>query len=78
MENSNSNSDENLSEEAYEKKHSDIENVDLHIDKDVSGNDIMEEGRESRTHGQQHGNRHYKSYSNHSSAGDQPRVDTGA
>ncbi len=78
MENSNSHSDENLSEKEYQKKHSDIENIDLHIDKDVSGNDITQKGRDERTHGQQHGNRHYRSYTNHSSTDDQPRVDTGA
>jgi len=46
-------------------------------DKDVSGNDITDEGREERRHHQSHGNRKYDSHSNHSSADDQPTTDTG-
>lgn len=46
-------------------------------DKDVSGNDIREEGREERRFHQGHGNRKYESHSNHSSADDQPTTNTG-
>lgn len=50
-----------------------IENADLNIDKTVSGKDITEEGRESRRHHQEYGNRKYESHTNHSSADDQPQ-----
>lgn len=46
-------------------------------DRDVSGNDIVEEGRDERRHHQQFGNRKYESNKNHASADDQPRVNTG-
>ncbi len=46
-------------------------------DRDVSGNDMAEEGRQDRKHHQQFGNRKYESNTNHSSADDQPRVNTG-
>ena len=46
-------------------------------DRDVSGNDITEEGRDERRHHQQFGNRKYESYKNHSSSDDQPRTNTG-
>lgn len=46
-------------------------------DRDVSGNDITEEGRDERRHHQQFGNRKYESYKNHASADDQPRTNTG-
>lgn len=46
-------------------------------DRDVSGNDITEEGRDERRHHQQFGNRKYESYKNHSSADDQPRTNSG-
>lgn len=46
-------------------------------DRDVSGNDITEENRDERRHHQQFGNRKYESNKNHSSADDQPRVNTG-
>ncbi len=49
----------------------------LGADKDVSGNDITDEGREERRFHQSHGNRKYESYSNHSSADDQPTTNTG-
>ena len=52
------------------------DDADLHIDKNASGKDIGEEGRESRHHQQEHGNRKYESYTNHSSADDQPQVNT--
>lgn len=47
-------------------------------DRDYSGNDIVEEGRDERRHHQQFGNRKYESYKNHSSADDQPMNDSGA
>jgi hypothetical protein len=53
------------------------ENETLHVDKDVSGNDIADQGREERRHHQEFGNRKYESNKNHSSAGDQPMTDTG-
>ena len=40
----------------------------------TSGEDIAE-GHETKHH-QQHGNRHYESFSNHSSASDQPATTT--
>ncbi|NMH29061.1 hypothetical protein [Flavobacterium silvaticum] len=46
-------------------------------DKDVSGNDINFEGRSQRAHHQEFGNRKYESNTNHSSADDQPMVNTG-
>lgn len=49
----------------------------LGADKDVSGNDIVEEGREERRFHQGHGNRKYEPYTNHSSADDQPTTNTG-
>ncbi len=42
----------------------------------VSGDDIISEGLEHKHH-QQHGNRKYEAFSNHSSAGDQPGTVTG-
>lgn len=54
----------------------DMKDVDLHIDRNVSGEDITEEGADARRHHQAHGNRRYESYRNHSSADDQPHVDT--
>jgi hypothetical protein len=53
-----------------------IRERDLNIDKNASGKDILEEGREARHHHQEHGNRKYESYRNHSSADDQPQVNT--
>ena len=50
----------------------------LGVNKDVSGNDEEEAQRDNITHHQQFGNRHYKAFSNHSSADDQPMTDTGA
>lgn len=47
------------------------------INKDVSGNDRTDESREERKFHQSHGNRKYESYSNHSSADDQPMTNTG-
>lgn len=47
------------------------------INKDVSGNDRTDEAREERKFHQSHGNRKYESYSNHSSADDQPMTNTG-
>lgn len=46
-------------------------------DRDVSGNDITEEGRDERAHHQQFGNRKDEAYKKHSSADDQPRTNTG-
>jgi|GEM_PF-1644241 len=46
-------------------------------DRDVSGNDITEQGRDERRHHQQFGNRKYESNKNHASADDQPRTNTG-
>ncbi len=37
----------------------------------------IEEKREDRRHQQEHGNRKYKMFTNHSSADDQPTVDNG-
>lgn len=55
------------------------ENADeLGVNENVSGDDRSDEGRESRRFHQEHGNRKYKSYRNHSSADDQPTTDTGA
>lgn len=42
----------------------------------VSGDDIISKGLEDKHH-QQHGNRKYQMFKNHSSADDQPRTDTG-
>ena len=67
---------------ANEHKHNDSHDVtkikELGIDHDVSGNNIVEKGIERRRYNQQYGNRKYKSYTNHSSANDQPRNDSGA
>ncbi len=41
----------------------------------ASGDDIISEGLEGKHH-QQHGNRKYESYTNHSSADDQPQNTT--
>lgn len=41
----------------------------------ASGDDIISDGLESKHH-QQHGNRRYQSYTNHSSADDQPQNTT--
>jgi len=51
---------------------------DLGINKTVTGEDRSELGRQERRHHEEHGNRKYKSFSNHSSADDQPATDTGA
>ena len=56
--------------------HYDIEEKELHIDRNYSGENILEVGRQSRHHHQEFGNRKYKSYRNHSSADDQPQVFT--
>ncbi|RZJ31749.1 MAG: hypothetical protein EOO48_01140 [Flavobacterium sp.] len=48
------------------------------INKDVSGNDMTEEERSRVRHHEEFGNRHYESFSNHTSADDQPKTDTGA
>lgn len=53
-----------------------IKDADLHVDKDVSGKDMVEEHRDNRRHHQAHGNKRYESYRNHSSADDQPHLDT--
>jgi len=53
-----------------------MDETDLSIDKTVSGKDRSEEGREERRHQQAHGNRKYESHTNHSSADDQPQVNT--
>jgi hypothetical protein len=50
---------------------------DLGINETVSGDDRSEEVREQRRHHQEHGNRRYKMHSNHSSADDQPKTNTG-
>jgi len=50
--------------------------VDLHINKNILGEDITEIHRETRHHHQMHGNRKYKAFKNHSSADDQPQVFT--
>ena len=67
---------------ANEQKHTDrrdgTEETELGIDRDVSGNNIVEKGIEKRRYNQQYGNRKYKSYTNHSSADDQPKNDSGA
>jgi len=47
------------------------------INETVSGDDRTEENRDERRHHEQHGNRKYKMHSNHSSAKDQPRTNTG-
>ena len=46
------------------------------INEDQSGNNIPEENREGRRHHEEHGNRKYKIFSNHSSADDQPLTNT--
>jgi len=46
------------------------------INEDVSGNNLIEENKEDRKF-HEHGRTKYKSHSNHSSADDQPRTDTG-
>ena len=56
--------------------HHGMEEIDLHIDKNVSGKDITDEAMEDRRHHQSYGNRKYESYRNHSSADDQPHVNT--
>jgi hypothetical protein len=56
--------------------HHDIEETDLHVDKNYSGENILEEGRQSRRHHQEFGNRKYRMFRNHSSADDQPQVFT--
>lgn len=48
------------------------------INENVSGDDMTEENRAERRHHEQHGNRKYKMNSNHSSAKDQPRTNTGS
>ncbi|CAM3311245.1 hypothetical protein FLLO111716_02825 [Flavobacterium longum] len=50
----------------------------LGSNKDVSGNDKTEEERDRVRRHEAHGNRRYESFSNHSSADDQPATDTGA
>jgi hypothetical protein len=57
-------------------EHHGMEEIDMHIDKNVSGKDITDEGMEDRRHHQSYGNRKYESYRNHSSADDQPQVNT--
>lgn len=66
-------------EDREEKKQNAREHDQHYVgaDKDVSGNDITDEGREERRFHQSHGNRKYESYSNHSSADDQPMTNTG-
>lgn len=46
--------------------------------RDTSGHDMAEENRDERRHHQDFGNRKYEAFRNHSSADDQPVVDTGA
>lgn len=50
--------------------------VDLHINKNILGENLTEIHRETRHHHQLHGNRKYKAFRNHSSADDQPQVFT--
>jgi len=77
--NGNKNRDDfNASEERRNDKRDGTEETDLGFDRDVSGNDIVEKGMQERRHQQQFGNSNYKSYSNHSSADDQPMNDSGA
>ncbi|RZJ66666.1 MAG: hypothetical protein EOO50_09075 [Flavobacterium sp.] len=66
-------------EDPQEKKQNAREHDEKYIgaDKDVSGNDIADEGRDERSHHQQFGNRKYESFKNHSSADDQPTTNTG-
>ncbi|MGK4568240.1 hypothetical protein [Flavobacterium sp. 3HN19-14] len=47
------------------------------INEDYSGDNIPEEHREARHHHQEHGNRKYEAFRNHSSADDQPQTNTG-
>lgn len=73
--------DDLRSQEHHDHRDGSEEIVESHIgaaDRDVSGNDITEEGRDERRHHQQFGNRKYESYKNHSSADDQPMNDSGA
>jgi len=76
--NGNSNEDSHISENSRHDHHDNIRERDLHIDRDVSGKDMVEENRSARHHGQEYGNRKYESYRNHSSADDQPMNDSGA
>jgi len=73
--------DDSRSQEHKDRRDGSEETTESHIgaiDRDVSGNDIVEEGRDERRHHQQFGNRKYESYKNHSSADDQPMNDSGA
>lgn len=54
------------------------DDVSVGANKDVSGNDKTEEERDRLKRHESHGNRRYESFSNHSSADDQPTTDTGA
>ncbi len=66
-------------EEQRDRKPNDTGNEEPYLgaDKDVSGNDLVDEAREERHFHQSHGNRKYQSYTNHSSADDQPTTNTG-
>ncbi|GEP51778.1 hypothetical protein FNO01nite_24500 [Flavobacterium noncentrifugens] len=70
--------DLNANEQKRTDRRDGTEETDLGFDRDVSGNDIVEKGMEERRHHQQFGNRKYESYTNHSSADDQPMNDSGA
>lgn len=53
-------------------------NVIEESNKDVAGRDRSEEHRDQRRHHQAHGIKDYESFTNRSSADDQPMTDTGA
>ena len=52
------------------------QNADQRDAAPVSGDEIISDGLENKHH-QQHGNRKYQAFSNHSSAGDHPGTITG-
>ena len=65
-----------LGEQANLNQNDHHELADLHIDKNILGESIVEVNRDARHHHQIHGNRKYKAFKNHSSADDQPQVFT--
>jgi len=69
--------DENANHQNRYDHRDGTEETNSGINKDVSGNDRYEEGKEARRHHEEHGIKRYKMYQNHSSADDQPRTNSG-